>query len=204
MSPDLLLAQQLTARLCHDLGGAVGTLAGLLDMVDGTDADLLPLARETATALRDRLRLYGAAWGSGTEALYPAACTTLLMAAPAAARVTFALDGLGAAPLPATVVRIVLTAALLGADALPRAGTVSIGRDRGGLTLLPEGQGAAWPSEVLRLAAGATAATLLDAGPRRVLAPLLAAQLARAGWNASLPIGPASASSIPPLLLGPS
>jgi len=50
MRMDAQLARTLSARLCHDLGGAVGTLAGTLDLVGEGDAEMLGLAREAATA----------------------------------------------------------------------------------------------------------------------------------------------------------
>ncbi len=57
--PPPSLARLLAARLCHDLGGAVATLAGTLELVEPGDPAMLELARETAQALR--LRLYAAA-----------------------------------------------------------------------------------------------------------------------------------------------
>ena len=124
MRMDAQLARTLSARLCHDLGGAVGALAGTLDLVGEGDAELLGLARDTATALRQRLRLYAAAWGGAAADADGASLALLLEAAPAAPRVRFRLDHLApGGRLAAALVPLALNAALLGAEALPRGGT---------------------------------------------------------------------------------
>jgi histidine phosphotransferase ChpT len=59
---DMALAQDLAARLCHDLAGCAGTVAGLLDIArdPGEAAEALAAAREAAGHLL-RLRLTQAA-----------------------------------------------------------------------------------------------------------------------------------------------
>src|SRR3954453_20054970 len=94
MCMDAQLARTLAARLCHDLGGAVGTLSGTLDLVVEGDDEMLALARETATGLRQRLRLFAAAWGGAAEATATGDLVRLLDASPAAPRVRFQLDHL--------------------------------------------------------------------------------------------------------------
>jgi histidine phosphotransferase ChpT len=189
---DATLAQTLAARLCHDLGGAVGTLAGTLDLAGGADADMLDLARETATTLRQRLRLFALAWGGAAMDAEAASLELLLAASPAAPRVAFRLDQLWpGAELPATVVPLALNAALLGAEGLPRGGTVTLaGSPAEGLVVCLEGRDAAWPAGLMALLGGGTAEAALRDGPRRVLAPLLLALAADAGWALSLAQGP--------------
>jgi histidine phosphotransferase ChpT len=203
MRMDAQLARTLCARLCHDLGGAVGTLAGTLDLVGEGDADLLGLARDTATGLRQRLRLYAAAWGGATEDADAASLARLLESAPAAPRVRFQLDHLvPGGMLPAALVPLALNAALLGAEALPRGGVVALaGSAAEGLVICAEGRDAAWPPGLLALLSGTPPATALQDGPRRVLAPLLLGLVAEAGWAASLAQGPGE--GLPPLLLSP-
>jgi histidine phosphotransferase ChpT len=146
--PHPSLARLLAARLCHDLGGAVATLAGTLELVEPGDPSMLELARETAQALRLRIRLYAAAWGGAPGGdLDAAGLGALLGGAPAVPRVRFALERL--APegvLPAGIVPLALNAALLAAEALPQGGTVHLGGDAvQGLAAWPEGRAAAWP-----------------------------------------------------------
>jgi histidine phosphotransferase ChpT len=205
MRPDAQLARLLAARLCHDLGGAVGALSGTLSLVadPAGDAEMLELSRATAATLHQRLLLCAAAWGGAGGDQGAAALAAMLAAAPAAPRVTFDLAGLSpGADLPAALVPLALNAALLGAEALPRGGTVLVAGDAAqGLCILPTGRGAAWPPGLAGLIAGDPLAAALAAGPRRVVAPLLAVLAAEAGWALSfaLPAG----KSPPALLLGP-
>lgn len=203
MSMDPSLAEMLAARLCHDLGGAIGTLAGTLELVETAEDEMLGLARETAVALRDRLRLYSVAWGGGAEPVGTAAFGALLVGCSASPRVQFDLAGLAATfVLPAVLVPVALNAVLLAVEALPAGGVVSLAGDEGGLAVVPAGRRAAWPSEIITALAGAPPADLLAAGPRRVLVPLLLGQAARAGWDVGLGFA-RTAEGAPPLLLSP-
>lgn len=201
---DVQLARLLAARLCHDLGGIVAALAGTLDLAVDGDAEMLALARESTMALRQRLRLYAAAWGLTTEDAGAGALGTLLQGAPAFPRVRFALDHLAPGGcLPARIVPLALCGALLGAEALPRGGVVTLAGSAGdGFLIHADGREVAWPSGLLALLAGSCAAEALQGGPRRVLAPLLAALAAESGWSISL--AQAAGRDAPPLLLEPS
>jgi histidine phosphotransferase ChpT len=208
MRMDAQLARLLAARLCHDLGGAVGTLGGTLDLVRDGEGEMLALAQETAGALRQRLRLYAAAWGEATPDADAAALARLLEGSPAAPRVRFQLNHLApGAVVPGALIPLALNAALLAAEALPRGGSVTLaGSAEAGLYACPEGRDAAWPPALLALLAGADPAAVLEEGPRRVLAPLLLSLAAEAGWSVSLAHGPeqgAAAGGVPPLLLAP-
>lgn len=203
MRLDARLARTLCARLCHDLGGAVSTLAGTLDLAGEHGAEMLALSQETATVLRQRLRLYAAAWGGPGAEADAAGLAGLLEGAPAWPRVRFALDRLApGAMLPAPVVPLALNTALLAAEALPRGGTVVLsGSAEAGLIAWPDGPGAAWPAPLLPLLGGTPPEDALEGGPRRVLAPLLLALAAEAGWEVSL--GLATGNGAPPLMLVP-
>jgi len=203
MSLDTRLAQMLCARLCHDLGGAIGTLAGTLDLAETGDSELLDLSRETATALRQRLRLFSIAWGGPTHDMGAAELAGLLEGAPAAPRVRFALADLApGGRLPAPLVPLALNAALLAAEALPRGGTVVVSGDARGLAVQPQGRDAAWPSALLALLSGSAPSLVLEEGPRRVVTPLLAGLAAEAGWTIGLALGGADGAA--PLMLEPS
>jgi histidine phosphotransferase ChpT len=204
MSLDARLARTLCARLCHDLGGAVGTLAGTLDLAGEHGGEMLALSQETATVLRQRLRLYTAAWGGPGGEADAAGLAGLLEGAPAWPRVRFALDRLAPGTmLPAPVVPLALNAALLAAEALPRGGTVVLsGSAEVGLVAWPDGLGATWPAPLLPLLGGTPPGDTVEGGPRRILGPLLLALAAEAGWEVSL--GLASGDGVPPLTLMPS
>ena len=199
---DPRLARLMTARLCHDLSGAVATLTGTLDLVEQGEPAAMDLARETALILRGRLKLYGAACGLAEEAWPVAELAAALGAAPASPRVGFVLQGLGQAGLVAAeLVPLVLNAALVGAEALPRGGTVTVAGDAQGLIVVPAGRQAAWPEGLIKLLAGEGPDALLADGPRRVTAVLLANLAEAQGWALSFALGPDQ--SLPPLVLAP-
>jgi histidine phosphotransferase ChpT len=207
MSQDALgLGRLHVARICHDLGGIAGTLGATLDLVGGDDPATQDLLREAALALRQRLRLYAAAWGGAADAMDGAQLGLLLQGSPAVPRVGFDLQGLPAdVALPAELVPLVLNVAMLGAEALPRGGTVHVSGDPGrGFTILPVGRSAAWPPGLLRGLAGIDPAALLEeGGPRRMLAPLLLMQVQEAGWTAALALAAPGTEGAAPLLLMP-
>ena len=64
-SDPLRLAELVCARMSHDLGGTIGTLAGALELAEdpAVAAEALALASQAATELRQRLELQRASWG---------------------------------------------------------------------------------------------------------------------------------------------
>lgn len=145
---DLRLAELLIGRLCHDLAGGLGTVAGALDLArlerDG-DTEALGLAADAAIAGVRRLRLLRAAWGGGDGALTLADLRQLAtgLAKP---RLAVALDGIEAAEgFTAGGARLLLNVLLLGTECLPRGGRLTVNGDVGGEILVRiEGPGAAW------------------------------------------------------------
>ena len=133
-----------------------------------------------------------------------AGLAALLAGAQTAPRVSFAVENLASgAALPAAIVPMALNAALLAAEALPHGGTVRLdGDDVQGLAVWPDGRSAAWPQGTLAVLAGAATEGLEEDGPRRVLAPLVLALAAEAGWSVSVGVGPPG-SGAAPLLLAP-
>lgn len=203
LTRDLRLAQVLTARIMHDLGSPLGTLAGMLEMLGGTsdaeDAEFLAVARQAATDLRGRLALQRAAWGAGGEPADRDGVLALLGGSAAAQRVRFDLAGpLFEAPVVAALVPLVLNGALLAAEALPRGGVVTCSATTRELFFLPEGRNATWSAEVLALLSGRDADPLA-AGPRHVIGPLLVGLAAAQGFDASLL--PGTGPGLPALLL---
>ncbi len=163
-------------------------------------AEALPLAGETTATVGQQLRLLRAAWGGADGAMDAAALASLAAGLPP--RVQVVLDGLAPAPFPAPVARVLLNLLLLGAEALPRGGTVMLSGAPGADVLVTlDGPGAAWPPG---LAAALAGPAVPPDGPRAVLTPLLAMLVRAAGLRLSLlmPGGP-SAAGAPPLLLSP-
>lgn len=195
----LSLAQDLCARLCHELGGPLGALSGALDLVETAPDEAMAVAREGGDALRRRLALWRAAAGAGTGPMGRAGLAELLEGALAHGRVAADLSGLSGPDLPAPLAQALLLAAMLGAEALPRGGTVRISGGAAGLLVRPEGRNAAWPPALAALLAGRAAG-----GPREVLAPLLARVAAQAGMALALAAPEeGAAGAAPPLALRP-
>lgn len=187
------LAQLLGARLTHDLAGPLGTI-----MAAGGSAEGAALLEETVAELRLRLRLYAVVFGEA-EALCWADLQALLAGAPGAHRVAFRFEFPLQARLDPALAQIVLAAAMLGAEALPRGGTLRIMPLGGaGLVVLPEGRVATWPHALIERVAGMAPAEADT--PRALLAPWLIALAGAAHCRLSLGMGQ---PGLPPLLLHP-
>lgn len=185
MASETQLAQLLCARLCHDLSGSLGTLAGALDLVtlpSGADQEALSLARDAAEVLRARLLVMRALAGSG-----PTDAATLVdTVAPALAerRVRLETTLAPAIDLVPDLAAAWTAALLLGGEALPRGGLLRVEAREDVLRLVPEGRSPAWPPSVHQALAGA--APDAEGGARHVLAFWLLALLRDVGWRAAL------------------
>ncbi|WP_338663688.1 histidine phosphotransferase family protein [Pararoseomonas sp. SCSIO 73927] len=192
----LLLAQDVCARICHDLGGPLGALSGALDLAEQAPDEALSVAREGAEAMRRRLRLWRAAAGAGTGPLGRDGLAELLDGALPNGRAAADLSGLPEAALPAPLSQAVLAAAMLGSEALPRGGTVHLAGQEGGVAVWPEGRNAAWPPGLIAVLAGDALSS-----PRDVLAPLLRQLASAAGMELHLAMD--GGAAIAPLTLLP-
>lgn len=200
MEQDAALAQDLCARLCHDLVGPLGTVAGAIDLL-GEDPEAAELARDAAAVLRRRLKFWRAACGAGTGPLSVQEALGLLEGLPAGGRATLRPEGLAETEvLGAAEAQLLLAAAMLAGEALPRGGVVRLLRHPGGgLAVLPEGRGAAWPAALEAVLSGAA-----EPGPRTVLAAMLGRLALLSGWEVLLlppGEGPASAGEAAAALL---
>jgi histidine phosphotransferase ChpT len=201
-TPATLLADALCARVCHDLAGPLGTLMGTLELAASdphSAAEALPLASETAALMGLRLQLLRAAWAGDCGPLTTYALVKLAAGLPP--RVRAELAGLGPGEFPAPVARVLVNMLLLGAEALPRGGTVSLsGGPDGDVLLVADGRDAAWPPGTMRALLDPRTA-LLD-NPNGVLAPLVGHLALAAGLRLSMlmPANP-GASGAAPLLL---
>lgn len=192
----LSLAQDLCARICHDLGGPLGALSGALDLAEEAPGEALSVVRDGAEVMRRRLRLWRAAAGAGIGPLGRQGIGELLEGVLANGRVTADLSGLPESALPSPLAQALLAAAMLGSEALPRGGTIHLAGGEDGVAIWPEGRNAAWTAALTATLAGEAVV-----GPRDVLAPLLARLVAEAGMELSLAMG--GGTAVAPLTLVP-
>jgi len=180
----LSLSQDLCARICHDIGGPLGALSGALDLAEAEPVEALSVARDGATAMRLRLRLWRAVAGAGAGPLGRSGLAELLDGALSSGRVAADLSGLSEEPLPAPLAQVALAAVMLAGESLPRGGTVHLAGEASGLAVWPEGRNAAWPHALAAALAGDEVG-----GPRDVMAPLLLHLAAEAGMVPALAMG---------------
>jgi histidine phosphotransferase ChpT len=198
MPADLRLTRLVGLRLCHDLGGVVGTIGNALDMMDGPGSEAATLAQDAAEVLRRRLVLWRALLGGQGETTLGAALALLegQLSGGRARADAAALDP--ALPVAEAVVPVVLAAMLLGGESLPRGGQVRLGGDgRREFAIWPDGQRAAWPPTLLRALAGGPLPE--DPIGRDVLVVWLCAVAAAAGVRLTLALPPGESAG--PLLL---
>jgi histidine phosphotransferase ChpT len=180
MHAGLMLVQDLCARLCHDLAGPLGTVAGAVDMVSD-DPEAAELARDAASNLRARLQLWRAAVGTGAGPMTAVDVAALLDGNLAGGRVAVDLEAMPGDAFPAPVVQLLLVGAMLGGEALPRGGTVRLLPQGDGFAVQLEGREVAWSPALDAALRGEPAE-----GPRDVLSPLLTQLAAAACWKARL------------------
>jgi histidine phosphotransferase ChpT len=192
------LAELMAARIFHDLGSPMASISAILPQA--ADPAAHAILMETAAELRARMRLFSAAFGTGDDQAWHE-LGTLLQGAPMAHRVRFEVPQ-SAENLAPGRVRLLLSAALLAAEALPRGGVVRVAQDQAGCaTFLPEGRDAAWSPVFVDLMAGGSMEDALACGPRRVLAAWVITQAAAEGMELSFALGVGAA--LPPLRIAP-
>lgn len=179
------LAQDACAKLCHDLGGAVGTIAGALELA-GDDPEAVALAQEAATVLSRRLVLWRAALGGAGDMSAGEAAGLVAegLVAGGRTRLEVGAEAVGL-PLDGRAAQLLLLALAIGAEALPRGGTLRLAAVDGGLAIVPDGPNAAWPAALPAALRGEPVP-----GPRAVLSNYLAALLAGSSWQADIVHGP--------------
>ena len=143
------LVELICARLCHDLGGLIGTVGNALDMVTedaGRDNEVLAFASSAANALTERLRLMRTAWGPESDPITLPALVKLVTQAMSARRVRLDVDGLSDdCVFPPPIGRVVLNLIVLACDCLARGGTIFLLGEPDDLLVRIVGPGAAWP-----------------------------------------------------------
>lgn len=200
----LKLAEIISARLCHDLAGPVGTLAATLEMVGDGSADAaeaLEIASDAARALQSRLRFIRAAWAVDGAELDADAILGYCSALPQARKVSFHFDGLLGSFDPA-MSRGLLNLAMLAVESLPRGGAVTLSGDQDqGVTATITGTHAAWPPGFAALAKDEAAAWQALRDSRSLQGPLTALILHQGGISLRF-LGSGGDAALPaPLLM---
>ncbi len=183
----LRLAELLAARLCHELAGSIGALAGTLELaIEDADDAGFALALEQAAAAAAQLRLLRAAWGLPGEPLDVAGLRELLIGRPRAGRVHLDLDGLDSTTTYSPhAARLLLNVLLLATEGLPRGGTIVVGQPASDqLAVQLQGDRAAWPASFAAMLDD-TATSAADM--REVQATLTALMARDAGITLTLP-----------------
>lgn len=183
----LHLADLVSARLCHDLSGLLGTLLGALEMTIEDTAkpgEALLLADEAAQELGLRLRLLRAAWGGNGAELDAAGLAALAPGLSSGRRVQVDVAELEG-EFPAPVGRVLLNLMLLGAEALPGGGVVTLtGRWPHQISMSAEGPRLMRPGALTACLAGAV---VPPASARDLQVPLTFLVAAAAGATLSSP-----------------
>lgn len=198
MLPDnIALAQAICTRLCHDLGGPAGALAGALELLEGKGDDALDVARDAARIMDRRIRFYRAAVGAGCGDCRLDEIAQMAEGLTLGRRAQVDLADLDLnIVLPAQVAQAVLLAMWVAIDALPRGGSVRVGGDlEGGISVWPDGQSAAWPAS---LAAG-IAGEVVTPNARSVAVPMLLLLGAGSGIRIEMLLGGSAGAA--PLLI---
>jgi histidine phosphotransferase ChpT len=194
------LAELVATRLCHDFGSPLSTLTAV--MPQAGEAPAHALLTETVAELKARHRLFCVMFGLADDLDWPQ-FTELLAGSPISHRVAFDVRAAQGIPVPgATIMRLLLAAALVAGEALPRGGVVRISTwAEGGFAILPEGRDASWSPTLLLLISGGTMEAALREGPRRVLAPWVAALAAAEGRRLDFALG--AGLGMAPLVISP-
>jgi histidine phosphotransferase ChpT len=196
LTDTIRLVELVCARLCHDLGGLIGTVGNALEMVAedaGRDNEVLAFASSAARALTQRLRLLRAAWGPEVDTIALPALVRLVTPALAARRV--GLDTKGLAPdsvFSPPVGRVVLNLIVLACDCLPQGGTIVLMGEPADMLVRIDGPGATWPSGLAACLRNEAAALKALTGPRSVQMPLTVLLALSRNLRLSPVLGPGS------------
>lgn len=208
MDDFLRLSDLIAARLSHDIGGLVATLTGLLELAGDSVETTEPLsgAADAALELTRRLNLLREAWSGESVGLNLPGLQALARGLPGAHRLQLDVTSLpGDTVFPPRIARMILNVLLLGAESLPRGGTIGLvsagGQD---ILITIAGPRGGWPAGLAACLVDEQAAWAALSGPR-VLMPGLVALLARQlaiRVSILMPSG-RGRRAMPPLLLSP-
>ena len=168
----------IASRICHDLAGPIGAIAGGAELL-GDEADevvrseFLAVMGTGAATLAARLRLLRLLFGDGSDTPIPLAEVRAILAAWFAIDARVALDWADAsAVVPLPLARLLLALALTAADALEHGGHIAIAPAADGWRIVGAGPHVALAPEHAAILVGADA---MAAGSRAATAHLAAA-----------------------------
>ena len=203
----LRLVQTLSARLCHDLAGTIGSLGAALELAvqegDGA-AEALDVAQEAAQSLQDRLRLLRAAFGPADETIARAELHRLIQLVPHGKRVKLELEfPADNVRMPGAAGNLLLCLAMLAVESLSGEGSVVLEQSSPSAFVLQiSGPRAGWPAGFAAALASPSVALehAADQGPRGIIAPLATLMAASSGVSLRPLLG-VPADQPPPLLV---
>lgn len=203
MDDRLLLAELLSARLCHDLSGLLGSLLGTLELLteDAATSEATSIAIDTAATLNRRLRLLRTAWAGTAEPLDLPRLSQLAQGL-AARRIALDPGGLpSSSVLAPAMARLVANLLVLAADSMPRGGVLRLDGNASDLVARLNGPEAAWPSGFAGMLADPAMAWAALRDPRALQAPLTALLAHETGLHLTLLHAGGPADAAPPLRL---
>jgi histidine phosphotransferase ChpT len=153
---DLRVVELLCSRLCHDLVGPVGAVSNgveLLSELDSPpDVEALTLVGQSAQNAARRLRFFRAAYGASTATNISVGEVRDLVTGMVGDRhIAVQMDAGLAIPAHPVSVKLLLNMILMGAECLPRGGTLHVRVDRAAkptIVVSAEGAGAILPDGV--------------------------------------------------------
>jgi histidine phosphotransferase ChpT len=180
---DVLIAELLTARLCHELVSPVGAIANGIEILEDEPdfaGDAVSLIGLSARNAARRLQFYRIAYGSTSplaDALFSAALTDFFTESKIAFEWRIAALPHGAGKLACNLV-------LLAAEALPRGGRITLEAAEGGIAVTAVGEAVRLAEPVSLLLREPITSDLLS--PRTVQAAFTASLAARLKWKIAI------------------
>jgi histidine phosphotransferase ChpT len=176
LGESIRLVELICARLCHDIGGLIGTVSNAVEMVaeDATaDDEVLAFASSASKALTQRLRLLRAAWGPDSHAMELSALVRMVTAPLAIRRIDVDTSSIPPdAVFSGPVGRVILNLIVLACDCLPKGGTIALMGDPSDVLIRIVGPDAAWPAGFTACMRDEAAAFDALTGPQAVQMPL--------------------------------
>jgi len=163
---DFDVAGLLCSRLCHDLVSPVGAITNGLEVLEDDNdpamrehaISLIGMSADSATAKLKFMRIaFGASITMGNE-FAAQELTSLASAMVKGGRVS--VDGSALmGPLPKNQAKLLLNMILLGIEALPRGGVLTVQNSNRSITLRCTGTNAALPEEIVSILNGVPEST---------------------------------------------
>jgi len=205
LSRSLRLTEVLSARLCHDLSGSVGTITNALELAResrDTLPEALALAQESSGELGRRLRLLRATWAGGGGPMAPAELLRLAEGLRSARRLKIDVSAVRAdLAFEASAARLMLGVLMLAEESLPRGGRLALaGHPSREIVVLIEGPQALWPTGLAGWLADEEAAWRAIEQPMPRVGPLVVLMAREQGARLSFLLS-AGTSGDPPGLL---